>query len=32
VPPDQLRAVLGVTDVQYKKGQHALAITDSSLV
>ena len=31
VPADQLRSVLGVTDVHYKKGQHALAITDSTL-
>jgi len=26
-----LRSLLGVTEVHYKKGQHALAITDSSL-
>jgi Icc protein len=31
VPAEQLRSLLGVTDVHYKKGQHALAITDSSL-
>lgn len=31
VPADQLRSLLGVTNVHYKKGQHALAITDSSL-
>ena len=31
VPAEQLRALLGVTDVHYKKGQHALAVTDSSL-
>ena len=32
VPANQLRSLLGVTDVHYKKGQHALAITDSSLI
>jgi len=31
VPAEQLRSVLGVTDVHYKQGQHALAVTDSSL-
>ena len=31
VPAEQLRSLLGVTDVHYRKGQHALAITDSSL-
>ena len=31
VPADQLRSLLGITDVQYKKGQHALAVTDSTL-
>jgi len=31
VPAEQLRGLLGVTDVQYKKGQHALAVTDSTL-
>jgi len=31
VPAEQLRSLLGVTNVHYKKGQHALAITDSSL-
>ncbi|MFI5101737.1 MAG: metallophosphoesterase family protein [Terriglobales bacterium] len=31
VPAEQLRSLLGVTEVHYKKGQHALAITDSSL-
>ncbi len=31
VPAEQLRSLLGVTDVHYKKGQHALAIIDSSL-
>jgi len=31
VPAEQLRSLLGVTDVHYKKGQHALAIIDSSI-
>jgi hypothetical protein len=31
VPAEQLRAVLGITDVHYKKGQRTLAIMDSSL-
>ena len=31
VPADQLRALLGVTDVNYKQGQHALAVVDASL-
>jgi 3',5'-cyclic-AMP phosphodiesterase len=31
VPADQLRGVLGITEVHYKKGHHALAITDSTL-
>jgi 3',5'-cyclic-AMP phosphodiesterase len=31
VPSEQLRSLLGVTDVHYIKVQHALAITDSSL-
>jgi len=31
VPPEQLRGLLGVTDVQYKKGKHALAVTDVTL-
>ena len=31
VPAEQLRSVLGVTEVHYKKGQHALAVTDESL-
>jgi Icc protein len=31
VPAEQLRSVLGITDVHFKKGQHALAITDSTL-
>jgi 3',5'-cyclic-AMP phosphodiesterase len=31
VPADQLRALLGITDVNFKKGKHALAIVDSNL-
>ncbi|HKE32902.1 MAG TPA: metallophosphoesterase [Candidatus Angelobacter sp.] len=31
VPPDQLRSLLGVTEVNYVKGRHALAVTDSTL-
>ena len=31
VPADQLRSVLGITDVNYAKNQHSLAIVDSSL-
>jgi 3',5'-cyclic-AMP phosphodiesterase len=31
VPAEQLRTLLGVTDIHYKKGEHALAVTDSSL-
>jgi 3',5'-cyclic-AMP phosphodiesterase len=31
VPADELRAVLGITDVTYKRGDHALAVIDSSL-
>jgi 3',5'-cyclic-AMP phosphodiesterase len=31
VPDDQLRRVLGITDVNYVRGQHALAVVDSSL-
>jgi 3',5'-cyclic-AMP phosphodiesterase len=31
VPADQLRNVLGVTDVNYVQGRHALAVTDSTL-
>ncbi len=31
VPAEQLRSVLGITEVHYKKGQHALAVTDESL-
>ena len=31
VPAEQLRGVLGITDVNYVRGQHALAVVDSSL-
>jgi 3',5'-cyclic-AMP phosphodiesterase len=31
VADDQLRKVLGITDVSYKPGQHALAVIDSTL-
>jgi 3',5'-cyclic AMP phosphodiesterase CpdA len=31
VPAEQLRSVLGITDVSYVQGQHALAVVDSSL-
>lgn len=31
VPADQLRGVLGITDVNYTQNQHSLAIVDSSL-
>ncbi len=31
VPADQLRTLLGVTDVNYVRGQHALAVIDSNL-
>jgi 3',5'-cyclic-AMP phosphodiesterase len=31
VPAEQLRSVLGITDVSYVQGKHALAVTDSSL-
>jgi len=31
VPADQLRTLLGITDVNYVRGQHALAVLDSSL-
>ncbi len=31
VPADQLRNVLGLTDVNYVQGRHALALVDSSL-
>jgi Icc protein len=32
VPAEQLRSVLGITDVNYVRGRHALAVVDSSLV
>jgi hypothetical protein len=32
VPAGQLRSVLGITDVNYVQGQHALAVVDSTLV
>jgi 3',5'-cyclic AMP phosphodiesterase CpdA len=31
VPADQLKSLLGITDVTYVRGQHALAVVDSSL-
>lgn len=31
VPAEQLRSVLGITDVNYMRGQHALAVVDSTL-
>jgi 3',5'-cyclic-AMP phosphodiesterase len=31
VPAEQLRSVLGITDVNYTLGKHALAVTDSTL-
>jgi 3',5'-cyclic-AMP phosphodiesterase len=31
VPADKLRSVLGITDVNFVRGKHALAIVDSSL-
>jgi hypothetical protein len=31
VPPEQLRGLLGVTDVNYVRGRHALAVIDSTL-
>jgi Icc protein len=31
VPAEQLRGLLGITDVNYVRGQHALAIVDSNL-
>ncbi|HEY2353094.1 MAG TPA: metallophosphoesterase [Candidatus Acidoferrum sp.] len=32
VPAEQLRSVLGITEVKMVRGQHALAVVDSSLV
>jgi 3',5'-cyclic AMP phosphodiesterase CpdA len=31
VPAEQLKSVLGITDVQYVQGQHALGVVDSTL-
>ena len=31
VPAERLRSVLGITDVNYVQGRHALAVTDSAL-
>lgn len=31
VPPEQLRGILGITDVTFVRGKHPLAIVDSSL-
>lgn len=31
VPADQLKSILGITDVTYVQGKHALAVVDSSL-
>jgi len=31
VPAEQLRSVLGITDVNYVRGQNALAVVDSTL-
>jgi len=31
VPAEQLRSLLGITDVNYVQGQHALAVVDSNL-
>jgi Icc protein len=31
VPAEQLRSVLGITDVNYVRGQHALSVVDSTL-
>jgi len=31
VPAEQLRSLLGITDVRFKRGKHALAIVDSKL-
>lgn len=32
VPAEQLRSVLGITDINYMQGRHALGLVDSSLV
>jgi hypothetical protein len=31
VPAEQLKSVLGITNVNYVRGQHALAVVDSTL-
>jgi hypothetical protein len=31
VPAEQLQRVLGITDVNYVRGQHSLAVVDSTL-
>jgi len=31
VPPEQLRSLLGITDVKYVRGKHGLAVVDSNL-
>jgi Icc protein len=31
VPAEQLRSVLGITDVNYVRGKNALAVVDSTL-
>jgi 3',5'-cyclic-AMP phosphodiesterase len=31
VPAEQLKSVLGITDVDYVRGHHSLAVVDSSL-
>jgi hypothetical protein len=31
VPAEQLRSLLGITDVNVVRGRHALAVVDSSL-
>jgi len=31
VPPEQLRTLLGLTDVKYVRGKHALAVVGSNL-
>ena len=31
IAKEQLRSLLGVTDVNYLRGRHALAVTDSTL-
>jgi hypothetical protein len=31
VPAEQLKSVLGISDVRFIRGQHALAVVDSTL-